>query len=88
VRKTTDRELDLAQAMHDALADVVKGYSDDETFTALYALLCDGIRTSPDPVELATSVSRLHNGCAIGRAGKRVRCAQRTHSHGDNGSSK
>jgi hypothetical protein len=33
-------------------------------------------------------VGRLRNGCAIGSAGKRVRCAQRTHSHGDNGSSK
>jgi hypothetical protein len=37
---------------------------------------------------LARFVSRLRNGCAIGSAGKRVRCAQRTHSHGDNGSSK
>jgi len=37
---------------------------------------------------LARFVGRLRNGCAIGSAGKRVRCAQRTHSHGDNGSSK
>jgi hypothetical protein len=52
-RMTTDRERELAQAMHDALIDVVKGYTEEEIFCAMTALLCDVIENSPDPTDAA-----------------------------------
>ena len=56
MRMTTDRERELAQAMHDALADVVPGYRTDEILSALTALLCAVIENERDPVEAAQSV--------------------------------
>ena len=59
MRMTTDRERDLAQAMHDAVADVVPGYGTDEILSALTALLCEVsevIENEHDPVEAAQSV--------------------------------
>jgi hypothetical protein len=53
-RITTERERALAQKMHDALIDVVKGYAEEEILAALIALLCDAIEhTGGNPREAA-----------------------------------
>jgi hypothetical protein len=54
-RMTTDREQELAQAMHDALIDVVKGYKEEEIFAALLALVCEVIENDEDPASAAES---------------------------------
>jgi hypothetical protein len=58
MRTTTDRERDLAQAIHDAVADFIKDkeYTCEEVLNALIALVVDAIEHDDDPKEALESV--------------------------------
>jgi hypothetical protein len=58
MRMTSGRERDLAQAIHDAMAEFAKGkeYTCEEVLNALIALVVDAIEHDDDPKEALESV--------------------------------
>ena len=55
-RMTTEREQELAHRMFKAIVPLTRGYSDEESTTALVAMVCEVIKHAGDPVEAAESV--------------------------------